>query len=204
MSELYLNSEEIVRWFRDRGDETHNLNYDLNENSTVMDLGGYTGVWVQQIIDKYSPNIYIIEPIPSFYTVLMNKFKDNPKVRLLNVAVGTENIENYIYLSGDASSSNSLEGEKIKVQYNTIERILEKFGLNKIDLIQINIEGDEYPLLENMLGSGTINYFNNIQVQFHLGIKNEISRRDKIREGFVNNGFKNKFNYPFVWESWFK
>ena len=43
---------EIDKWFKDRGDHTHNITYDLNENSVVMDLGGYTGVWGQQIINK--------------------------------------------------------------------------------------------------------------------------------------------------------
>mgnify|MGYP006245289443 CR=1 FL=1 len=56
---LTLNRNEIGRWFRDRGDDTHNLNYNLNEESVVMDLGGYTGVWAQQIINKYNPRMYI-------------------------------------------------------------------------------------------------------------------------------------------------
>ena len=158
MTNLTLNPQEIQKWFRDKGDETHNLNYELNEDSVVIDLGGYTGVWGQQIINKYNPNLYIIEPVPSFFNGMVNKFSDNDKVRLLNVGV----------------------------------------------LIQINIEGDEYPLLESMLETGSINKFKNIQVQFHLGIKDDINRRNKIREGLVNNGFKIKFEYAFVWESWTK
>ena len=67
MGNLTLNQQEIRRWFSDRGDYTHNINYDLNEDSIVIDLGGYTGVWAQQIIDKYNPNMYILEPIEEFY-----------------------------------------------------------------------------------------------------------------------------------------
>lgn len=48
------NHEQVQKWIRDNGDNTHNLNYDLDENSIVMDLGGYTGVWAQQIIKKYN------------------------------------------------------------------------------------------------------------------------------------------------------
>jgi hypothetical protein len=62
MSNISLNSNEIGRWFNDRGDYTHNITYDLNENSIIMDLGGYTGVWVQQMIEKYNPN-FIVEII---------------------------------------------------------------------------------------------------------------------------------------------
>jgi FkbM family methyltransferase len=200
-----INNSEIFKWIRDRGDYTHNINYDLTENSIVMDLGGYTGVWAQQIIDKYNPNVYIIEPVPTFYEGMVNKFSNNNKVHLMNVGVGAENKKGFIFMSGDATSSNLTNGESISVNFITIDEVLKEWKLNEIDLLQINIEGDEYPLLENMLSTGSINKFKNIQIQFHLGIvKNDIDRRDKIRQGLIKNNFKLKFDYPFIWESWYK
>ena len=56
-TKLKLNKDEITKWFKDNGDYTHNLNYNLDENSVIMDLGGYTGVWAQQMIEKYNPNV---------------------------------------------------------------------------------------------------------------------------------------------------
>jgi len=204
MSNLTLNNIEIVRWFNDRGDYTHNITYDLNENSTIMDLGGYTGVWAQQMIDKYNPKVFILEPVPVFYNGMVSKFIDNPKVKLLNVGVGIEDSDGVIFIGGDGTSSNLNSGEKINVRFNTIDTILNHFKLKEVDLIQINIEGDEYPLLENMIETGSVNKFKNIQIQFHLGIENDIERRNKIRNDLTKNGFKNKFDYPFVWESWYK
>ena len=204
MGNLTLNSNEIGRWFNDRGDYTHNITYDLNENSIIMDLGGYTGVWAQQMIEKYNPNVYILEPVHSFYDGMVSKFENNPKVRLLNVGVGIEDIDGVIYMGGDGTSSNLINENGINVKFNTIDTILNNFGLEYVDLIQINIEGDEYPLLENMILTGSINKFKNIQIQFHLGIDNNVDRRNKIQEGFIANGFKNNFDYPFVWESWGK
>ncbi len=204
MDSLYLNQIEIANWFRDNGDNTHNLNYDLNENSIIMDLGGYTGVWAQQMINKYNPFVYIIEPVPQFYFGMVDKFKTNDKVKIANVGVGTENKDDFIIMSNDGTSSNLVNGEKINVKFNTIETILNNFEINEVDLIQINIEGDEYPLLEYMLKKGSINKFKNIQVQFHNGIRNDVIRRENIHNGLIANGFKNKFNYPFVWESWEK
>lgn len=204
MGTLKLNREELRKWFGDKGDYTHNITYDLNENSIVMDLGGYNGAWAQQIFDKYNPNVYIIEPVPDFYNTMVSKFSNNSKIKLLNVGVSCENKNGTIFISGDGTSSNLTNGESIYVEFNTIDTILEKCGLNQVDLIQINIEGDEYPLLEYMVENGSINKFKNIQIQFHLGIENDVVRRDKIRENLVNNGFKIKFDYPFVWESWTK
>jgi FkbM family methyltransferase len=201
---MYLNNKSLKKWFDDNGDNTHNITYDLNENSIIMDLGGYTGVWAQQMVDKYNPNVYILEPIHSFYDGMVSKFTNNPKVRLLNVGVGVENKDGVIYMSEDGSSSNLINGDGVNVKFNTIDTILNKFGLEYVDLIQINIEGDEYPLLENMISTGSINKFKNIQIQFHLGVINDIERREKIKLGLLLNGFKNKFDYPFVWESWKK
>jgi FkbM family methyltransferase len=198
------NSDEMVKWFKDNGDNTHNITYNLTENSIIMDLGGYTGVWAQQMIEKYNPNVYILEPVTKFYEGMVNKFSNNPKVHLMNVGVSTEDKEGTIFINGDATSSNLTNGESIIVKFNTIEAVLEKWGLTEVDLIQINIEGDEYPLLENMLETGIVNIFKNIQIQFHLGVENDVERRDKIRNGLILNGFKNNFDYPFVWESWGK
>jgi len=198
------NSGEITKWFRDNGDYTHNITYNLTENSVIMDLGGYTGVWAQQMIEKYNPNVYILEPVTNFYKGMVTRFSNNDKVRLMNVGIGVEDKDGVIFMSGDGTSSNLTDGELINVRFNKIDTVLEKWGLSEVDLIQINIEGDEYPLLEHMLQTGSINKFKNIQIQFHLGIENDIERRNKIRDGLIANGFTNNFDYPFVWESWGK
>ena len=204
MSNIGLNNASLGRWFRDRGDYTHNITYNLNEDSVIMDFGGYTGVWAQQMIDKYNPNVYIIEPIPSLFDGMCEKFKNNPKVHLLNVGVGPEKKKEKIFLHDDGSSFLVKGKESITVELNTIEDILVKCGLEEVDLLQINIEGYEYSLLESMIRTKSINRFKNIQVQFHLGVDGDVERRNAIQKGFIENGFKNKFEYPFVWESWFR
>lgn len=206
MSKLTLNTQEITRWFKDQGDYTHNITYDLTEESIIMDLGGYNGAWAQQMIEKYNPYVYILEPVNKFYDSMINKFLNNKKVKLLNVGVGVEDTDGVIFMDGDGTSSNLVSGESINVKINTVDTILKKFNLSNIDidLIQINIEGDEYPLLENMIEVGSIKKFKNIQIQFHLGIVNDIERRNNIRKGLIENGFELNFDYPFVWESWRK
>ena len=54
-----LLSKEINQWYDDNGDKTHRLNYDLDENAIVFDLGGYEGQWSSDIFSKYCCHIYI-------------------------------------------------------------------------------------------------------------------------------------------------
>ena len=197
------NQAECEKWFQDNGDYTHNINYDLNENSVIMDLGGYTGNWAQQMMDKYNPNIYIIEPIPLFYNIMCEKFIYNKKIHLLNVGISTQNKEDVIFIDNDKTSSNSnYKKYSITTKFNTIETILAHWNLDTIDLLQMNIEGDEYSVLEYMIDNESIRKMKNIQIQFHIHIKDSINMRNSIQAGLISCGFKNNFNYPFVWESW--
>jgi len=203
MCGLTLNLEELSRWRNDNGDSTHNLQYPFKSDSVIMDLGGFKGIWAQQMIDLYNPNVYIIEPVNQFYSHMVDKFTDNPKVRLMNVGVSVENKESVIYINDDTSSCNS-NGVPTPIKLLTLQTILDIWKLNHVDLIQINIEGDEYNILEQITDHDVLDRFKYIQVQFHKGIYNHVERRDAIRDKLHNRGFKNRFNYDFVWEGWEK
>jgi FkbM family methyltransferase len=204
MNRLTLNQTEIKKWVQDRGDDTHIINHNLNQDSVVIDLGGYKGLWAKQMIKKYNPYVYIIEPINEYYHSLVDTFKDNKKVHILNVAVGIEDKDGVIYLNGDGTSTNISSNEIRNIEFKSMVTLLKMWDLKNVDLIQINIEGDEYLLLENIISNGIIDNFKNIQIQFHYGIENDTLRRETIRQGLLNKGFKEKFNYPFVWECWTK
>jgi FkbM family methyltransferase len=201
----------LNQWFADNGDYTHNINYELNNDSVVIDLGGYYGLWIDEILKKNNPNIpniILVEPVPEFYNHLVTKYENYEKIKVMNVGVSTDKNEatKTLYVSSDGSSTNFNINVKSVIQIKTmpIDKILSDNNINQVDLLQINIEGDEYGLMEYMIESNTIDKFKNIQIQFHLGIDNDIERRNIIQKNLVSKGFKNKFDYPFVWESWEK
>jgi len=200
-----LNKKEHTRWLEDNGDVYHNLNYDLNLDSKIMDLGGYTGEWAQQLITRFNPNVYIIEPMKTFHDGMIDRFKFNHKVHLMNVGIGVEDKNDILYVDNDmTSSSRSKYKQSVEVKFLTMDTILKNFGIDELDLLQMNIEGDEYDILEHMLQTGTINKIKNIQIQFHLDVPNAIEKRKKIRKQLIDNGFRIKFDYAFVWEGWAK
>ena len=76
-------------WERDRGEETKIIDYPLDSTSQVIELGGFTGVWSKKIIDKFNPNLIIVEPVPEFIYELKRNFRGNQKVNIEGVAIST-------------------------------------------------------------------------------------------------------------------
>ena len=199
----------LNRWFADNGDYTHNINYELNNDSIVIDLGGYYGLWIDEILKKnnpHIPNIIFVEPVPEFYNHLVGKYENYEKIKVINAGVSTDKNEatKTLYISNDGSSTNFNGNINSEIQIKTIpiDKILSDNNISQVDLLQINIEGDEYGLMEYMIESNIIEKFKNVQIQFHLGIENDVERRNNIQKNLISKGFKNKFDYPFVWESW--
>ncbi len=204
MPKLTLDKYHHALWRDHQGDSTHILDHSLDSNSVVLELGGFTGAWATQVHNKFKCKVYAIEPIKEFYDQMVTKFKDQNSIHLLNVGVGVEDKKGVIYLSDDGSSSNAENNIPVEVEFRTLNRILEEWGIERVDLLQINIEGDEYPILESLLETRTIDKIETLQVQFHLGIENDRERKEAISERLKAKGFKLKYCYPFVWEAWTK
>lgn len=199
----YFDKESLEKWFTDEGDKTHRLNYDLNEDSFVIDLGGYVGEWSEQIYNKYNCNIYIFEPVKEYYDELLKKFNGNKKIKIFNF--GLSNKSSFIDIfHNDASSSIYLtEGFRETIKLEKFSDFIKKEKIESVDLIKINIEGAEYDLLDHILDQNLQNKFKNFQVQFHKMLGGTDSRRNKIRS-ILSNSHKLTYDYTYVWENWEK
>ena len=202
------NYQEINEWRESNGDQTYIFDHDLNTDSIVMDLGAFKGVWSEQLNNKIKCNIYLLEPVKQFYLELENKFNMFDNIRYRQVGVSTSNVSlNLPITNGDytqITKNDSNEGELIHLV--TLEDIMKFWNITHIDLLQINIEGAEYEVLENWLESETINKIKILQIQFHnfKEIDNNISRRKNIQKKLQEHGYKLKYNFQWVWECWQK
>jgi hypothetical protein len=66
----YFDEISLKKWFEDNGDNTHRINYNLNQDSIVFDLGGYIGEWSDKIQRKYDSKVYIFEPVFKYFSEL--------------------------------------------------------------------------------------------------------------------------------------
>jgi FkbM family methyltransferase len=196
-------SQDFQRWVRDGGDTILRVTYDLNEESIILDLGGYDGKWTDFLHKKYGSFVYVFEPVNQFYNILIDRFKGNDKVKIHKYGVSNETKKMEISLTNDASS---LYGDKRNVEVidlKNINEILEELNLSKIDLFKINIEGEEYNVLESIIENGNHLKMENLQIQFHNNVDNFNQRRDLIRTN-LSKTHKLTYDYPFIWENWQK
>ena len=199
--ETLLTPQEM--WERDKGDEIKIIDYPLDSTSQVIELGGFTGVWSKKIIDKFNPNLIIVEPIPQFVNELKRNFGNNPKVNIEGVAISTSNKTINLYVKGCATSETNVVSKRVvSVESYDINYFISKYNLSKIDLIQVNIECEEYPLIINWIETGFLKNVKYLQVQFHTFCENYEEKYKQIFEGLKKNGFEINYKYDFVWESW--
>ena len=199
---VFKNYSEADRWFWECGDDTFRLNYPLDSNSLVLDLGGYKGEWTEKIYRRYEPRILVFEPVSTFQHVIAQKFEAAHKVRLYPFGLGGTTHTDTIFLNDNGSSTHLSTGMgKEQIQIVGITEFFEENALKEVDLMKINIEGEEFSLLETMLKNGLHTRVRAIQVQFHPWIEDAENRRQNIR-ATLSKTHCLTYDFPFVWENW--
>lgn len=194
---------EVRRWFREQGNQELRLNYPLNANSVIFDVGGYEGEWAAQIYAKFNASIYIFEPVPSYSESIKSKFESIKNIYVYSYGLAHQTETLKITLSDDNSSFyTKTNNASINAEVREFSSdLLQELNVPSIDLMKINIEGAEYDLLEHMIENGTIKLVKNLQIQFHSFVPNAIARRSSIREK-LKLTHTETWCYEFVWENW--
>ena len=198
---------ELKRWFKDRGDKTLRLNYDLSESSLVVDLGGYMGDFADNIHKKYGCKVLVFEPNPNFFEKCKERFQKNPKVQVFNYGIADVNDD--LFLSDAADGSSFFTGDTLDenktgalCKARRYSDIIKELEINEIDLIKINIEGAEFPLIEHIIQQNLVPIVKNFQIQFHcLQNKTLFSRYQKI-SAKLSETHTQTWCYKGVWENW--
>ncbi|WP_452596486.1 FkbM family methyltransferase [Pontimicrobium sp. MEBiC01747] len=200
--ERQIQYERCVPWFKAKGDETLRLNYPLNKDSVVFDLGGYKGEFAASIYNKYQSVIHVFEPVPSFYNIIEKAFADNDKVTAYKYGLAGKDGDMQISSTDDSSSVYITKGASQIIALKSIVNFIKTNDIDCVDLIKINIEGGEYEVLEALLDNNMISIFKNIQVQFHdFIIENARERMEAIQKRLTAT-HELTYQYDFVWENW--
>lgn len=178
------------------------MKFEVPENATIFDIGGYKGDWIKIAMDNYkNPTIYVFEPVEKFYNEIVDRWKDNPNVKVYNFGLSDKNREEEISIEGDSSSVFLKNGQLEKIKLKDVREFLFENNIFHVDLAKINIEGEEYRLLEYLTSTPELNIFQNYLIQFHTFIDNHVERRENIVKS-LSEYYDRVFNYEFVFEGW--
>jgi len=132
-----------------------------------LQIGANDGVSddpLRAMILKYHLEGILVEPQPEAFKRLVQNYRDEPQLKLENVAISRNNGTTTMYIpasnmgGADLLSSfdrdvlaqrlSSAEIREIEVQTSSLASILERNGNRKIDLLQVDTEGYDFEILK--------------------------------------------------------
>lgn len=121
--------------------------------SVIVDVGGNIGASTLYFL-LYYPNahVYVVEPNPDLFSRLRLSFGAESRVTLINAAMcpidgDVTFYPNRNHLSGSLSKrTGTLEG--VKVPGISLDTLIERFGIEQVDLLKFDIEGGEWGMLQ--------------------------------------------------------
>jgi FkbM family methyltransferase len=189
---------EFDRYFAEGGDEKFRYTYNIKTTDVVVDVGAYHGTWSKKIYDKYKCRILAFEPV--FHEAARNTLKGT-NVVLNTVGLGNKNEDLDISILADSTSVFKGSNDKKRIKIRDFIEVMNEYGVERIKLLKINIEGGEYGLLEYLINSDYISKIDIIQVQFHDFMPDAVNRRNMIQAKLVSTHHLT-YNFEFVWENW--
>jgi FkbM family methyltransferase len=196
-----LRQQSVSTWFREDGDHTHRLNYELDKNSIIFDLGGYEGQWASDIFAKYCCTVHVFEPVLEFTNNIKERFSQNPHIIVHQFGLSDRDQIVQIHFDRNQSSMYTSGTDVREAKLISAKKFIDMEGIEHIDLMKINIEGGEYDLVDHLIHTALVKQIANIQVQFHDHVPNAEKRMQKIQQALQKTHYVT-YQYPFVWENW--
>ena len=189
-----------AEWVRIEGDRTLRVDYPIDHEATVVDIGGYRGDWASEIYSRYRCRIHVVEPVPQFAALVRARFERNPDVIVHELALGRENGATRMLIDNDRSQV-GIGGEGPLVRTVSAGLFLDQLGTEMIDLMKINIEGAEYELVDALSEAGWLSRIRDVQVQFHDFVPNAEARLERAT-AILSKTHRRTYSYKFVWDNW--
>ena len=149
------------------------------DNFGLVVIGAHSGVWLKSLFDEYqNQNILLVEPVPYNITLLKENTAKYKNISIETSAVSEKNqIKKFYYVKPDAVKKlgkhwasgigsfdkqhilnhknkrfavSDLDIEEVDIQYLTFSDLTDKYLISSIDLLQIDVEGAEFEILNSI------------------------------------------------------
>ena len=95
-------NKEVIKWFKDDGDQKLRFNYELDSSSVIFELGAFKGSDLENYYKLFKSEIYAFEPSLKYYEILRDKFTES-SINLYNFGLSDSNMKKILIESNDGS-----------------------------------------------------------------------------------------------------
>jgi FkbM family methyltransferase len=193
----------IKETFLDRFYEKYG--YPVQPDWKVIDIGAGTGeytIFASRALSQPSGQVYAFEPFPQSFGLMQENLQlnDLKNVHIYNDAIGAENGELVLDLTGGEplqfqSRDHGPEADEknLRVKALSLETALIQLGLETCDLLKLDCEGAEYPILFGA-PRAVLDRFQRIVMEYHDNVS-QYTHQDLVRflseRGFQVESFPN-------------
>ena len=155
---------------------------DKNKINTIFDIGCNKGFFTEYLLEVIGPEnfYYLFDPSDRFYNVSVNKFKNNPKIKIHNLGLSDEikidvdffelidtndDVEGMSsFIKRDVYSNYKYEQKKVSVI--NLDYFITLNKISNIDFIKIDTEGHELKILKGLTNNIQDNNVKMIQIEY--------------------------------------
>lgn len=156
----------------------------LDKNPIIFDVGCNNGVnlddFTHIFLDNY-PDCFVYGIEAFHWHTYEEKYKDNPRVKLIKKALWENKSQISFYDIHDAPGISSLYNRKVfepcwekefkikevKVDTTTLDTLIDLYDIKKIDYLKLDIEGAELPALRGSSSALNANIIKYIQLEYN-------------------------------------
>lgn len=162
-----------AEWKEHNGDETYALEWPINRNALIWEIGGFQGRWARQMLERYDAHIEIFEPQPWATTLLRNLFAGQERVTINPYGLWVTDAALPLYNYETDGASLLQPGARSQVcEFRDVYGEID----GNIDVGLMNIEGSEFVLIPYMLGNDLMKNFRFFWCQFHTFVPHHKQR----------------------------
>lgn len=166
--------------------------FEIKDNYTVIDLGAHIGIFtVLASTSAKGVKVFSYEPFPQSFGLLRRNVSVNhlEKVKIYPLAVGRTRSERKLYLDKANLGGHSLHWVRddwMLVSCITLTDVFDSNGIEKCDLLKMDIEGAEYEILFNT-PSKYLGRIDRVVLECHKGVQN--STAEEMKAFLESSGF---------------
>lgn len=162
---------------------------------TVVDVGANVGLWTEYIRHASKcKKVYAVEPNKKALKILNDTFSSDSSVTIIEKAMSSTDGELEFFTDENNAGVSSLANlgtmnNSYKVQAISFKTFMKKYGVDRINLLKVDIETGEYDLFSSLYKED-LDKIDNIMVEYHLLGDRTMKDVDAILALLRGAGFK--------------